>query len=311
MIIRNIGVDGFGCFADAFQAGPFGPGINIVSAPNGAGKSTIFRALSLAFCEPHRGKSQDVQALRPWGRRLAPEVTVEFEHSKRLYRVRKRFLDSASVRVETSSDGESWSLFGQSDQADSFLREVLRIDAERPKYSRREDWGLAQVLWTTQGDLTLPPLASDVVESIRGPVGAQLASRDASIQARVTAEYQRCFAPKLGRLKSGRNAAPQVRLQQERDRLAGEVQTAEELLRRYEAESEHIEQQQTVGHEAAMRHEALKHEAERLRGVVMQWEKLRGERRERLLARDAAQPAQMHSRACRQYQRHPEAGTRT
>src|SRR5947209_19714920 len=101
MILRSLQVEGLGCFADRFTAGPFGPGINIVPAPNGTGKSTLFRAMSMAFIEPHRGKSVEVQALRPWGRRLTPEVAVEFEHSGRIYRVRKRFLDNPSAHIET------------------------------------------------------------------------------------------------------------------------------------------------------------------------------------------------------------------
>jgi len=82
---------------NAAAVGPFEPGINIVHAPNGTGKTTLFRAVSLATIEAHRSKAADIQALRPWGRRLSPYITIEFEHSGKIYRLRKHFLDGASA----------------------------------------------------------------------------------------------------------------------------------------------------------------------------------------------------------------------
>jgi AAA domain len=177
VILRSIYAEGLGCFADAFTAGPFAPGINVLSGPNGMGKSTLMRAVSLAFFEPHRAKSAEMQALRPWGRRLTPQVGVEFEHSGRVYRVRKRFLEGASSFVETR-EGDSWIPFAQGDSADEFLRELLLTESDKPRSANRENWGVAQVLWTTQGDLSLPPLAASVIESVRSSVGAQLAARN-------------------------------------------------------------------------------------------------------------------------------------
>ena len=288
MILRSIRTEGLGCFADSFTAGPFAPGINVVYAPNGTGKSTLFRAVSLAFLEPHRGKSAEVQALRPWGRRLSPQVGIEFEHSGRAYRVRKRFLDGASAHVETR-EGDSWTSFAQGDNADEFLRELLQTESDKPRSAKREYWGLAQVLWTTQGDLSLPPLASSVIESIRSSVGAQLAARDSAIDARVNEEYSRFFSPTLGKLKSGRNAAPLSRLEVERDRLDGELQTAEELLRQFENESNRIEQLRATEMAATGRREALAKELDGLRAAVEVYRKLRSEQRERAASREAAQ----------------------
>ena len=90
MLLRLLEVEGLGCFANALTAGPFAPGINILHAPNGTGKSTLFRALALGLVEPHRAKSEEVKALRPWGTRLAPRISIEFEHAGRLYRLRKQ-----------------------------------------------------------------------------------------------------------------------------------------------------------------------------------------------------------------------------
>jgi DNA repair exonuclease SbcCD ATPase subunit len=84
MILRSIRAEGLDCFAYPVAVGPFEPGINIVHAPNGTGKTTLFRAVSLATIEAHRSKAADIQSLRPWGRRLSPCITIEFEHSGKI-----------------------------------------------------------------------------------------------------------------------------------------------------------------------------------------------------------------------------------
>src|ERR1700720_2173316 len=129
MILRSIRAEGLGCFADTVAVGPFEPGINIIHAPNGTGKTTLFRAVSLASIEAHRSKAADIQALRPWGRRLSPYITIEFEHRGKIYRLRKHFLDGASAHLETK-DGDAWTAFAQGDSADEFVRELLRIGTE-------------------------------------------------------------------------------------------------------------------------------------------------------------------------------------
>jgi AAA domain len=287
MILRSISAEGLGCLADPITLGPFAPGLNILHAPNGTGKSTLFRAVSLAFLEPHRGKSAEVQALRPWGRRLAPEVGVEFEHASREYRVRKRFLDGPLVHVETR-EGENWTSFAQGDNADEFLRELLLTESDKPRSVKRDCWGIAQVLWTTQGDLSLPPLASTVIDSIRSSVGAQLTAGDAAITRRVAEEYLKFFSPAQGKLKAGRNAAPQILLEIERDRLAAEAEAAEELSRQFDLEPERIGQLREAAMIAESCHRALVVEREQLRTTAELFEKLTSQRAERVTARDAA-----------------------
>ena len=241
MILRSIRTEGHGCFADPVAVGPFEPGINIVHAPNGTGKTTLFRALALASIEAHRSKAADIQALRPWGRRLSPCVTIEFEHAGRIYRLRKHFLDGASAHLETK-DGEKWTAFAQGDSADEFVRGLLRIGTDKARAAKPEHWGIGQILWTTQGDLSLPGLAPNVVDYIRSSVGAQLTGRGSTTEAAIEREYLKYFSPTAARLKTGKGAAPQVKLAAERARLLGEQQTAEDLLRQFEAESTLIEQ---------------------------------------------------------------------
>jgi DNA repair exonuclease SbcCD ATPase subunit len=74
--------------------GPFQEGLNVIHAPNATGKSTLFEAMRRGFLDGHRVGGKEVEVIRPWGRELAPTVTVEFSHGGQEYRITKRFLDS-------------------------------------------------------------------------------------------------------------------------------------------------------------------------------------------------------------------------
>lgn len=176
MILHTFDVDGIGCFSNPITVGPLSSRINLLSAPNGLGKTTLLRATVLAFVEQHRAKSADILALRPWGRRLTPQVAITFESAGQVYRLRKRFLDGASVHIERR-EGDVWSSFSERDHAEEFLRELIRTATDNPHCSKPESGGLSQVLWVPQGDLSLSSLASNVVECIHRSLDAQLSAR--------------------------------------------------------------------------------------------------------------------------------------
>ena len=291
MLLRSLRVEGLGCFANALTVGPFRPGINILHAPNGAGKSTLFRALALGLVEPHRAKSADVQALRPWGTRLTPHVGIEFEHAGRIYRLHKQFLEGVSAQLETG-DGNTWTAFARGDNADEFLREVLRTNSDKPRSSKPEHWGLSQILWTTQGDLKLPELSPNVVDCIHASIGAHLTAEGAAIEAKVEQEYARFFTPAAGKLKSGKNAVRQSRLETDRERLVGQLQTAEDVLRQFETASADIERLRADASSYGVQREQLASECNRLRESAADYQKLLAEHTERASLQDAAYATQ-------------------
>jgi regulator of replication initiation timing len=291
MILRSLRLEGLGCFADPVAIGPFTPGVNILHAPNGTGKTTLFRSVGLGLLEGHRSKTAELQALRPWGYRLTPQVSLEFEHSERGYRLRKRFLDTASTHLERRQ-GDVWTAFAQGDSADDFLRELLLSDSDRARFTKQESWGLAQVLWATQGELILPKFAPKVIEYIHASIGAQIAVQDSGIEARIENEYLKYFSPTRGKLKSGKDAAPQLRHASERDRLVGEKQTAEDLLRQFEMTSSAVEQMRRGLAALFSKKQALALEQNKLRQSVEQYRILESQKKERSARRDAAQSKQ-------------------
>ena len=105
MILRAIAVSGWRCFLEEITVGPFTEGLNVIHAPNGTGKSTLFEAMQRGLLDAHGVTGYNVEAIRPWGRSLAPRVTIEFEHAGQTYRVTKQYLDGATSGLERQEDG--------------------------------------------------------------------------------------------------------------------------------------------------------------------------------------------------------------
>ncbi|MGW8268710.1 MAG: AAA family ATPase, partial [Longimicrobiales bacterium] len=119
MILKSIGVQGWRCFADPIAVGPFGEVINVIHAPNATGKSTLFEALLRGFFDGHRVGGREVEAIRPWGRDLSPEVTLEFTEAGTDYKLKKRFLDNASSEL-FRKEGNKFVRLSEGEKADEF-----------------------------------------------------------------------------------------------------------------------------------------------------------------------------------------------
>ncbi|RLA97396.1 MAG: hypothetical protein DRG83_15920, partial [Deltaproteobacteria bacterium] len=74
MILRSIRLQNWRCFIDEITVGPFSERLNVIHAPNATGKSTLFEALRRGILDSHRVGGREMEAIRPWGRVLAPYV---------------------------------------------------------------------------------------------------------------------------------------------------------------------------------------------------------------------------------------------
>lgn len=240
MILRSIAVQGWRCFANPVSVGPFTEGLNVLHAPNATGKSTLFEAMRLGLLDGHRVSGRDVENLRPWGRALAPTVTVEFSHGGAEYRVMKRFLDHPSAELERRENG-SFVRVAESEAADEKIREILTRNPPGRGLSRPENWGLAQVLWAPQGDLSLGKLSGDLVADIRTALDVQVSGPGSGpLEERIEAAYLRFFTTG-GQYRRGKDAPAVARLREsvpaaiEAQRTAGEQQRVfEDAARRVE-----------------------------------------------------------------------------
>jgi len=173
MILRSIQVQNWRCFIDPVTVGPFSEQLNVLHAPNATGKTTLFEALRRALLDGHRVTGREVESIRPWGRALAPTVTVEFAHDGISYRVTKRFLDNPLAILEREENGRFVPL-AEGGAADEQARGILSRNPPGRGLARPENWGLAQILWAPQGDLSYARLSGDLLADIRTSLGAQV-----------------------------------------------------------------------------------------------------------------------------------------
>ncbi|MCI0587997.1 MAG: hypothetical protein L0323_14285 [Planctomycetes bacterium] len=240
MILRSIRVEGWRGFAAPVQVGPFAEGLNVLHAPNATGKSTLFEALMRGLLDGHGVGGRDVESLRPWGRTLSPTVTIEFAAEGVEYRIEKRFLEGAFSRL-ARKEGERFVPYAEGDAADEKVRVLLSRNPPGRGLARPENSGLAQVLWAPQGLLALEGLSGDVLSDIRTILGAEVAGAGAEgVEARIEEAYLRFFTPG-GKLRSGKEAAPLLRLQEELQESSRRRREGVEKMQEYEATVRKVE----------------------------------------------------------------------
>ena len=240
MILRSIQVRNWRCFIDSVKVGPFSESLNVLYAPNGSGKSTLFEALCRGLLDGHRVTGREIEAIRPWGRSLAPTVTVEFDHESVAFRITKQFLDNAIAIVERKENGQFVRL-AEGNAADEKARAILTNNPPGRGLARPENWGLAQVLWAPQGNLSIQNLSGDIISDIRSSLGVQVSGPGGGpIEKRIEEIYLTLFTPG-GRLRSGKDAPNISRIKENleadyerRTTALSQQQAFEETVRRVE-----------------------------------------------------------------------------
>lgn len=166
MILRGLEVEQVRRFGDAVRLAGLGPGINLLGAPNEFGKSTLLAALRAVFLLPHGSKARSVAELQPYGGRGAPRIAVDFTLDGCDWRLEKRFMQRAFVRLE----GGGARLDG--DAAEARLHDLLGVEGGK---RGAEAMGLLNALWVTQGhSLVQPDLSDPARATIRSCLEADL-----------------------------------------------------------------------------------------------------------------------------------------
>ncbi len=280
MIVRSIRIADWRCFLNAVEVGPFDDGLNIIFAPNATGKSTLFEAFRRALLDGHKVTGKDVEAIRPWGRELAPKVAVEFISLGQEYRISKQFLDGQSAVLERKEDGK-YKRLAESVAADDKTREILTKNPPGRGLSRPENWGLAQVLWAPQGNLALGTLSGDLIADIRGMLGAQVSGAGTGpIEKRIEEKYLEVFSPK-GKLRTGKEAPLVGHLQES---LALAIETRKNVWDQYlafEEASRRVEEFQARRAQARLDADAISKSLRDARKTAETYSQLVGERAQR------------------------------
>jgi exonuclease SbcC len=216
MILRTIHVEGWRCFAAAVEVGPLGDGLNVIHGRNGIGKSSLMMALARGLFDNHNVGGDQVKTLRPWGRQLNPKVVIEFEQDGVRYRLQKQFLSSPAAALSRLENGQFVPL-AESRAADEQARQILSGDAPARGVTDQRHWGLAQILWATQGNLQIDGLSAGTRATIQDALGAQVSGPGAeTLEKQIADAFNQFFTPG-GKLKGGASAPAVVALQSQHD----------------------------------------------------------------------------------------------
>jgi chromosome segregation ATPase len=239
MILRNIQVEGWACFSNSVDVGPFDERLNILGGPNGTGKSTLLRIMTRGLTDTYSVGGTEAQTLRPWGRPLTPKVTIEFTHEGQEYRLNKRFLDKPAALLEVRN-GAGWTRMAEDEAADRHVRELLRAEAPGAGLSSFKHWGIMQVLWSPQDAVASPPLSGDVLADIHAAFGVQISGPEGLHLERCVEDLYRQFYTPTGRMRSGVGEPQVVRLRRERTDAEQRVGRARQELQELETGRERI-----------------------------------------------------------------------
>ncbi|MDP2857875.1 MAG: AAA family ATPase [Bacillota bacterium] len=117
-------------------------GLTVVVGPNETGKSTLMEAIHHALFERPDTTSRDILAITPKGRRLLPQVSLEFEARGSTYRVEKTFFARREHTLLSREEKGDWRPLAQDREAGEMIARILEED------------GVAQyagTLWSSQG----------------------------------------------------------------------------------------------------------------------------------------------------------------
>lgn len=248
MIIRKLKVAGWKCFADPFVVGEFDEGLNIIHGPNSSGKSSLMLALVRGFFDSHRTASSEIEQLRPWGRSLTPEATIEYETPDGVYRIFKRWLDNRRAELSRRT-GDSFSSTADDDRAVEEVRQRFAAAGAARGATGPDHWGYAQVLFSPQQAVALGEVSGEVLSHIERSLSGQGVSELAARLAKsVEDRYAAYFTPQ-GRVKSGKNAPPIVALEKQYKELSERCERLGRELKEREQLAEEIAQLEEQLHE--------------------------------------------------------------
>ena len=288
MILHRLTVANWRSLLTAVEVGPFSDRLNVIHAPNGTGKSSLFEALRRALFDAHHVSGEEIEAVRPWGRPLAPKVQVEFTQSGVRYRVEKTFLDGAAADLFRFEDGKFQPL-ANSRNADTKLREIIAAaDSPGRGLSKHEHWGLSEVLWAPQGSLHLDSLSGNVTQNLRAALGVQLTGEGGSKLEELLEERYQTFFTKGGKPRTGKQAAPILALESE---LAATVAERQERLgqqQRFEETSRAVEDARQKRTQARREADALRESVGQTRQQAETYLLLQGELNQKQLTEQAA-----------------------
>ncbi|WP_144792032.1 AAA family ATPase [Corynebacterium singulare] len=162
-------------------------GVVVIGGPNEAGKSTLVEAISFVLTEKHTAGSKKIKALKPVGRDVAPEVTLEATVGPYRFRIHKRWLKKRASELQVFSPRPGqWTGAEADDELDRILSEHLDRALLDALFVRQDDQheGIAAV--------GIPSLTAALEEE----TGSSAVAEDSELLTRIEAEYAEYYTAK-------------------------------------------------------------------------------------------------------------------
>lgn len=178
------------------------PGLNLVSGPNESGKSRFVQALWFGLFESSKGSAQNKKDLASWGvGSEKPRVEIEFELAGEVWTVEKQFLGTGTNTALRSASARH-----EGDDAETALRQLLRVSEPTNRGLKREDAGIWPLLWVEQHESAETPTrdAGDdarhrLQDRLTAEVGEVAAGeRGQALLAEAKAQRDRYYTPGRG-----------------------------------------------------------------------------------------------------------------
>ena len=170
MQLRRIEVSAFRCFNDRVVIDEIGNGVTLIVGDNEEGKSTILAALQTVLFEKHNVTGAVANAMLPYGSKVRPEITLEFDHDGARYRLHKAFHQRPAAELDADSGGR-WT----GDAAEERLREMLEFTPPGKGGSKPEHRGLQALFWVEQGSSHVQPHVTETAQtSLAGALEAEV-----------------------------------------------------------------------------------------------------------------------------------------
>jgi energy-coupling factor transporter ATP-binding protein EcfA2 len=134
-------------------------GLDVLAGPNEAGKSTLLAALRAVFTEKYSGSSGKTVGKLRSTEGGAPLVEVDFELGGSLFRLRKRFLQSAMAELRDLGGASHWRNADVQERLDGLLAQAGHSAGQA-------------LLWVDQGGFALP----DAGQSLQAMIEAEAQS---------------------------------------------------------------------------------------------------------------------------------------
>ena len=197
MQIRRIDIAAFRCFRGRILIDNIDDGITLLVGDNEEGKSTVLAALQTVLFEKHTVGGAVAAAMLPYGSKVRPEISIEFDHDGVHYRLSKAFCQKPMAELEAET-GTRWS----GDAAEDQLRDMLEFTPPHRGGIKPEHRGLQSLFWVEQGLAFVQPQINDTSHiSLAGALEAEIGTvtggeRGRTLIKRVESRVGEMFTPK-------------------------------------------------------------------------------------------------------------------